>query len=302
MAAWLKVHSFSTLHGEPKMDISKPYREHRIARSWLHADIEVIELRQLLAVTRDLASRRLSLRAALDERGGQVEARLRPRVPTPGAYHGPGHLSLVTAGEQVWSWTDRIEEFRCVVVHFSDELIGQVLESGAGLARPVAPRLMFENTMIWNMARALALECIQPQPGGRLYGESLTAAMAVEVLRARCGDAPGRGGGIAPFRLRRVLDYIDATLDQDISMQALADEAMLSVPHFMRAFRQSTGQTPFRYVQSQRVERARRLVASSRMPIADIAACCGFADQAHMNKCFRRLVGDTPGRLRRAYL
>jgi AraC family transcriptional regulator len=283
------------------MDALSPFLRMRQNREWNNANVEVIEFQRLHGVARDLGSQRISLRAALEEHGGRVEARLRARVPTPGAYRGADHLSLIPAGEEAWGWSDHIEQFKCVVIHFADDFIDGITACESGLVKRVTPRLMFESKLLWGMASRLAAECLHPQPASRLYGDSLIAAMAVEMLRAQRGPEGRTRGGIAPHRLRRVLDYIDHALDQDMSMQALAQEASLSVPHFMRAFRQSTGHTPLRYVTQQRIERARRLLVASTLPLVDIAAACGFADQAHMNKCFRRLFGDTPGRLRRTH-
>ena len=79
----------------------------------------------------------------------------------------------------------------------------------------------------------------------------------------------------------------------------MAAEAHLSVYHFARAFRLSTGVSPLRYVMQRRVGRAQQLLAQTNMPLATIASAVGFFDQAHFSRQFRRLVGTTPSRYRR---
>jgi AraC-like DNA-binding protein len=80
----------------------------------------------------------------------------------------------------------------------------------------------------------------------------------------------------------------------------LARAACVSRFHFARLFRQSTGQSPMRYVARYRVERAKRLLAEGGRHISDIAVETGFFDQSHLTRVFRRVVGVTPARFARA--
>jgi transcriptional regulator GlxA family with amidase domain len=89
-------------------------------------------------------------------------------------------------------------------------------------------------------------------------------------------------------------------LDGSITTQDLATIAKVSIYHFTRAFRESLSETPHEYVMRRRVERAQGLMLTTNMALGRIAIDCGFADQAHFNKLFRRLVGESPGAWRRA--
>lgn len=98
---------------------------------------------------------------------------------------------------------------------------------------------------------------------------------------------------------RRSKDYIHDRIDQDIPLKELADSIGMSVSHFCRLFKQSTGLSPHQYVIACRVERARSLLLNEERTIAQVAHAVGFADQSHMNHHFNRLVGIPPGTLRK---
>lgn len=97
-----------------------------------------------------------------------------------------------------------------------------------------------------------------------------------------------------------VKDFVEAHLDQDLSLTDLASIAELSPSYFLRTFKQATGQTPHRYVMESRVQRARERLERTDHPLADIAYDCGFASQSHMTDVFRSYVKMSPGRYRRS--
>jgi transcriptional regulator GlxA family with amidase domain len=109
-------------------------------------------------------------------------------------------------------------------------------------------------------------------------------------------------GGLAPWQVRKVTSYIDANLDQTIRNDDLAAIVRLNASHFGRAFRNSFGEPPHEYVIRRRVERAQGLMLSTRASLSSIALDCGLADQAHLSRLFRRVVGETPRAWRRARL
>jgi len=105
-------------------------------------------------------------------------------------------------------------------------------------------------------------------------------------------------GGLPPRALRRVREYIEAHLEETISIQALAAIAGLSMYHFARAFKQSEGMTPHDYLVQCRVRRAQNLLATTDMPLSEIALASGFADQSHCARRFREHFGVTPSSYR----
>jgi AraC-like DNA-binding protein len=106
-------------------------------------------------------------------------------------------------------------------------------------------------------------------------------------------------GGLSAGALRRVCEFVETHLEDDISLETLAAEARLSVYHFARGFKLSTGVSPLRYVLEQRVKRARQLLVQTDLPLSAIASVVGFFDQGHFSRQFRSLVGTTPSSFRR---
>jgi AraC family transcriptional regulator len=117
-------------------------------------------------------------------------------------------------------------------------------------------------------------------------------------------SAPGLGnvqpGGLANWQARRTLAYIEANLASKMGIGDLANVVALSRSHFSRAFKHSLGLPPMAYVAVRRVERAKAMISSTSDRLAEIALACGFADQAHLNRRFRDLIGMSPGRWRRS--
>jgi AraC-like DNA-binding protein len=107
-------------------------------------------------------------------------------------------------------------------------------------------------------------------------------------------------GGLSPWQIRKVVQHIDAHLGRAIRNEELAGLARLNPSHFGRAFRNSFGEPPHEYVIRRRVERAQGLMLSTDASLSDIALDCGLADQAHLSRLFRRIVGETPRAWRRA--
>jgi transcriptional regulator GlxA family with amidase domain len=108
---------------------------------------------------------------------------------------------------------------------------------------------------------------------------------------------PSRGG-LRPRAFRRVRQYILAHLAENISNRVLAELVGLSAFHFARAFRQSAGVSPHRFMLQSRVERVKHLLVETELSLSQIAIHTGFADQSHCTRRFRELVGITPSRFR----
>ena len=108
-----------------------------------------------------------------------------------------------------------------------------------------------------------------------------------------------RPGGLATWQAKRALDYIEANLGSKMAIEEIADVVALSKGHFSRAFKHRLGYSPMAYVAVRRVERAKLMMTSTKEGLTDIALACGFADQSHLNRYFRRVVGMSPGLWRR---
>src|SRR5215469_12557782 len=107
--------------------------------------------------------------------------------------------------------------------------------------------------------------------------------------------SPRRKGGLAPWQIRRVTEYIVAYLAEDVELQTLSNLVKLSRAHFSRAFRVSTGLAPHQWLVHARIAKAKELLLSSDRRLGQIAIDVGFADQAHFTRTFGRAVGESPG-------
>ena len=106
-------------------------------------------------------------------------------------------------------------------------------------------------------------------------------------------------GGLSPAALRRVQLFVEANVERPLHTRDLAARAGLSVYHFARAFRVSTGVTPLAYVHQRRIERATTLIGTTTQPLARIAVTAGFTTQSRLTTAFRRATGFTPAAYRR---
>lgn len=112
---------------------------------------------------------------------------------------------------------------------------------------------------------------------------------------------PSFRGGLPPGALRRVRDFVTRRLAEKIELSQLADIAGLSVCHFSRAFKQSMGLPPHRYLMRERVAAAARLIRATDRPLVEISLEVGFSDQSHFTRCFSDVMGDTPRDYRRKH-
>jgi len=106
--------------------------------------------------------------------------------------------------------------------------------------------------------------------------------------------------GLAPWQIRKVKTYLESNLSAKIRTQDLASVAGLSPFYFSRAFKDSFGDSPHRYLLRRRIEHSQGLMLTTKASLAEIALECGLVDQAHFGKLFRRMVGESPGVWRRA--
>ncbi|HEY6187290.1 MAG TPA: AraC family transcriptional regulator [Pyrinomonadaceae bacterium] len=169
--------------------------------------------------------------------------------------------------------------------------------AGAGRAVEVIEGCAPSDPVVKSVGMALLAELESEAPGGRLYAESLANVLAVHLLRhyTAAGDSAQRfTGGLSGRRLRRVLAFISDNYESDLSLAELAGVAEMSVFHFAREFKRTTGTTPHQYLIKFRVERAKALLTESEIPLVEVSSRSGFSHQSHFTRLFRRLTGTTP--------
>ena len=213
-----------------------------------------------------------------------------------------GVISLLTrAEESVWRWDGPIRVKHIYVTHDAIErTANQVFDRDFDRVR-IDDRVRAEDAVIPLHLQALERELAGTGVGERLYVDAIRTQLAIHLLRhyadvAFKAHAPG---AFSPRVRRTILDYIEENLAQTIALDDLAALAGLSSYHFARRFKAELGMAPHGYVVSRRVARAESLLRDGRVPLKLVAAECGFTDQSHLNRVFRRVRGVTPNEVRR---
>jgi AraC family transcriptional regulator len=134
----------------------------------------------------------------------------------------------------------------------------------------------------------------------RMYGEALSTALAVRLLREYGAAVLGpkrQCGGLPRAKLARAVEYIQDQLDTDLTVSRIAQAVHISPYHFTKLFKQSTGQSPHQYVVEARVRKAKELLTTGKFTISEAAYHVGFVDQSHLTRHFKRVFGLPPKRL-----
>jgi AraC family transcriptional regulator len=180
-----------------------------------------------------------------------------------------------------------------------ESLLRGVGASGTAPLERLVATLTLQDDQIQALLAAFWAEAGSTDAVARLLADGMTATLAARLLRLSGYTAPEPDPrALAPRRLRRALDYIDAHLADDIGLGDIAEAAGLSPYHFARAFRAATGLPPYRYLTQQRIARAQMLIATTDLSLAQIAFECGFGSQGQFTSTFTRIAGISPGRWR----
>jgi AraC family transcriptional regulator len=163
----------------------------------------------------------------------------------------------------------------------------------------------FADARLSAMVAAVRAEMVAGFPSGRLFLDSVEQAMAVALVNShavRHRPVQISRGGLGPARLRRIRELVHAKLEDELSLDELAQSVGLSTAHFARMFRKSTGETPHQFVLHQRVERAKAMLRAPAARVLDVAVACGFKTQQHFAQVFSNVCGVSPTKYRRNFL
>ena len=148
-----------------------------------------------------------------------------------------------------------------------------------------------------HLSLALLAAFENPVTAGRLFVDHVALALSTHFAYAYGGmraAARDTRSSLAPWQERRCEALMSDNLAKDLSLGDLAKECRLSVGRFVRAFKQSTGEAPYRWLLKRRVETAKEMLQFSELAIQEIAVACGFADPRRLTRAFTAVVGTAP--------
>jgi AraC family transcriptional regulator len=202
-----------------------------------------------------------------------------------------------------WSWNTRLS---FTVMSLEPEYLNKVARESFNFD-PAQVRLKTvegkRDPVITSIAGALMREVMSGDAGSRLYAESLANLLAVHLLR-NYSDHPelieAEKVSVAPRSVIQAMKYIHQNYPGDVSLADIAKAAHLSAYHLTRVFKKAAGVSPHQYLIQVRVNSARSLLTAGAgdRSLAEIAAAVGFADQSHLTRHFKRMLGITPKQLR----
>lgn len=210
---------------------------------------------------------------------------------------GPRRICLTPgSAETFWRHSGHPEILQ---VYLRDSIVRQAAEEFGGGAAEIVPRFAMCDPLLEQLALATIAALEDGRAEDTLYIDTMARMMAVHLARKHSSRvAPERldaADGLTRQRLKRLLDYIEAHLGDDLTLKRLAAEVELSPFYLARVFKDEIGKSPHQYVLARRVARAKAMLRDTSVSIADVALAAGFSSQSHLSNWFRRIVGVSPG-------
>ena len=212
------------------------------------------------------------------------------------------HIMLFPRNKELWLRTHR-DAVQLLEITISDTALSSAcdgvrgeIELG-GLNDLADPRVRA-------LVDAVNAERIAGFPGGKLFLDSVERALTTALVDCYATQrTPARTyrGGLGPARLRRVKELVYSKLENELTLQEMAQTVELSVAHFSQMFRKSTGQSPHQFVLRHRIERAKEMLRAAETRALDVAVACGFKTQQHFSRVFRQISGVTPREYRHEF-
>jgi AraC family transcriptional regulator len=210
-------------------------------------------------------------------------------------------LSFVPAGHRLYGWQDPRVLTR--VTYFYIDPRGPQLDPELRFSEvAMRPRLFFFDQDLWETAQKLKSLTENFDAESPQYVQALSVALLHELLRLEKSAVPSRAsarGGLATWQQRRVAEFIEEHLGDEVSLSDLAQLVRLSPFHFARAFKQSFGVPPHRYHIGRRMERAKDLLAVTPLSVTEIGIDIGFRETSSFTAAFHKFTGHTPSDYRR---
>jgi AraC family transcriptional regulator len=192
-----------------------------------------------------------------------------------------------------------------LIIHLPRPALDEITEQAGGARIDVlrAPDPWCTRDPVIDQVHPLLLNALSSDvPANSLLYDHWLLGLAAHIAYRYGGiSRPERlaRGGLAPWQEKRTKELLCANMAGAISLREIAAECQLSPDYLSRAFKASTGVTPHQWLQGHRVDSAKTMLATTNLPIAEIASACGFSDQSHLSRIFSRHAGSSPGAWRR---
>jgi AraC-like DNA-binding protein len=210
-------------------------------------------------------------------------------------------ISYIPAEMDLWVNMEDVQYVRHLDIHFDADSLRRRLMDELDPRRLTEPHLLFADPRAMSLAQLIAAEVANPDPLHDLYGDGLTVALLVDVLKIVKPSDPRKRSTLAPWQLRRAVEFIEANCLRSIRLQEIASLTGLSQSHFSHSFKASTGLAPHEWQMNARLDRAKQMLVSGARPLTEVAVESGFADHAHFSRVFRKHVGTTPSKWKKSH-
>ena len=296
MTTWSEPHEEPRTHSRHHLARSIGVPPRRYTRSWNGLSAEIVEVHGPGPYVADLRSDKPRLAAVLEAVGGHVDIRPEPDCPGPSRPWTPHQLAFLPASLPAWEYAERFHYIRRIAIDFDPVLLGPT----TGTCAQCRALVTLSSAHLRSLAHLLADEC-KVAAASQTYGASLGLVISHNLAAFIEAQRPTPStGGLAPWRLRRAIEYMERCWHGSVVLTDLARAAGLSRSYFSRAFHASTGMAPRRWLLALRVRRAQQMLLETDAPISYLALTCGFADQSHFTHAFRAVTGETPGAWRKS--
>lgn len=209
-----------------------------------------------------------------------------------------GLITFIPAGCRIWGWSRPASGRHSFTALYLDPRQAEEELSQRLHSVPLQPHVYFADPALRSTLGKIQAALTSAAGYDTLYLESLCLISAVELCgfqNEKLQSGTRRNGRLTPTTEKQIVDYVDANLSAEIGLGDLAGLARLSRFHFIRAFKKTTQETPYKYVLRRRIERAESLLRSSSMSVGEVAVAVGFKDAARFIRTFRKITGATPG-------
>jgi AraC family transcriptional regulator len=196
------------------------------------------------------------------------------------------------------------EEVEYIAFRMPPSFLQRIIDDERGAAKPhtdLLDNFQTRDAHVEQLVKRLLGESMTKAYASKTYAEALATELGVHLLRNYCVTSRSvvdHAHGLPIYKLRRVTEFIEDNLREDLTLDRISEALAMSPGHFAHAFKQTTGLAPHHYVVERRIDCAKELLQKSELPIAEIAHRVGFRNQSHFSFAFRRATGVTPRQFR----